>query len=362
MKKKILVLEPYFGGSHRQFLEGLAKNVEADFYWLTLPARKWKMRMQLSAYWFYGEIEKNREEFKNSDVILCSTFVDVAVLRSLLSRIAWWDNGTRILTYFHENQFAYPNQIADSSIHQFTAINFGSAVASDKIGFNSRFNRDSFLDGCRKYLKKAADMNLVKVVENLEEKSSVLYPGIDFTAIDKKDRKHNNSLPVIIWNHRWEHDKGPESFFAALYNLKERGVQFKLIVLGESFRYQPACFKEAEERLADELIHFGYADSFEEYIVLLTQGDIVVSTSLHEFYGISVIEAVRAGNYPVLPERLSYPELFDDQFLYGEGQLEDVLQRILKSRKLFDGEKVCKMTDQFSWDAMKSKYENWLFG
>ncbi len=41
--------------------------------------------------------------------------------------------------------------------------------------------------------------------------------------------------------------------------------------------------------------------------------DILPVTSIHEFFGISVMEAIYCGCYPILPRRLTYPELFDDQ-------------------------------------------------
>ncbi|MGL4651339.1 MAG: glycosyltransferase, partial [Caldilineaceae bacterium] len=50
-------------------------------------------------------------------------------------------------------------------------------------------------------------------------------------------------------------------------------------------------------------------ESRAEYEVLLSQAALVVSTADHEFFGISLLEAVLAGAFPLLPKRLSYPEL-----------------------------------------------------
>ena len=50
-QKHILVLESYYGGSHKSFLDGLQAHLPVHLTLVTLPARKWKMRMQLAAPW-----------------------------------------------------------------------------------------------------------------------------------------------------------------------------------------------------------------------------------------------------------------------------------------------------------------------
>lgn len=48
---RVLLVEPYGGGSHQIFLEGLQRHLAGDFLFesLTLPARGWKWRMRLAA-------------------------------------------------------------------------------------------------------------------------------------------------------------------------------------------------------------------------------------------------------------------------------------------------------------------------
>lgn len=359
--KSVLVLEPYYGGSHKHFLDGLQEKIPAKYTLFTLPARKWKMRMQLSAPWFASKIEELPLFRRKFDTVLCSTFVDVGMLRALLIRIEGWNSNTRFLTYFHENQFGYPRQPGDKFFFQFTAINFNSALASDRIAFNSHYNRESFLSHCKKYVKSAADMELSWTLDSLKRKSEVLYPGIDFSAIDNSGKKADNRVPVIVWNHRWEHDKNPDEFFDGLAELEENKVEFKLILLGQSFLTWPKCFDKARIRFKKNIVHSGFAESYFKYVSLLQQGDIVVSTSLHEFYGIAIIEALRAGCVPVLPARLSYPELFEKNFLYNEGEFVKCLRHALLSRDRLDTLEVKRLTDKFSWDTLSGRYEKWLF-
>ena len=97
-------------------------------------------------------------------------------------------------------------------------------------------------------------------------------------------------------------------------------------------------------------------------MALLKQGDIVVSTADHEFFGIAVLEAVRAGCRPLLPGKLSYPELFPPEFLYEQGGFAGRLTALLKSKTRMVDEEVMSLTDRFSWPSLADRYEEWLTG
>ena len=359
--KRILVVEPYYGGSHQQFIEGLINNVPAEYMILSLPARKWKMRMQLSAPWFIRKIEQMEASERHFDVVLFSTFIDVAVFKALSVSLDNWNHSCTYLIYFHENQFSYPGVLPKRSNHQFTSINFTSALVADLVAFNSHFNRANFLAQCRDYTRKAIDMDVQEEVNRIESKSVTLYPGIDFREIDRlsvlsKD-EHN---PLIIWNHRWEHDKNPEEFFDVLSRLQKGKIPFRLAVLGQRFSRQPACFDAAKKNFEKNIIHFGYIENRIEYYRLLVQGSIVVSTALHEFYGIAILEAVRAGCVPVLPDRLSYQELFDGAYLYDDGMLFEHLKDALRGRPALSKATSKKLTDRYSWQSLAEQYRCWL--
>ena len=358
IKKHILLVEPYFGGSHKAFLEGLQAHVHLDFTVLSLPARKWKMRMQVAAPWMAQQIDELYRQGSRFDGILCSTFIDVAVLRSMLA-----GQGLHIplAVYFHENQFAYPGQVQDPASHQFTNINWTTALVADTLFFNSRFNLESFLSGITFLLKKAVDVDLQSTLELIKKKSVVLYPGIDFSALDRAERKAGQpTQPVIVWNHRWEHDKDPETFFEAVFGLQQQGVDFKLVILGQHFRNQPEIFAQAQKKLADHILHFGYAESLDEYAALLQQGDVVVSTARHEFFGIAILEAVRSGCRPLVPDRLSYRELYPGEYRYSQAQFSDALKKVLKKQSSGQRENYKNLARRFSWPRVARLYEDHL--
>lgn len=356
----ILLLEPYYGGSHKSFLKGMQKYVPFDFTLITLPARKWKMRMQLSAPWLAEKVVEQVESGTRFDGILCSTFVDVALLKTLLCKK---NILLPIFVYFHENQFAYPNQLQDKSMYQFTALNFTTALAADKIAFNSKYNFDTFISGVEGYLKKAADMDVMHMVAQIKAKSRVLYPGVDFNAFNQDvscESEKTSCSPVIIWNHRWEHDKDPETFFEVLFEFAKQNVDFKLIVLGQSFARQPSIFSEAREQLDKHIIHFGYVKDRQEYLRLLSCGDVVVSTARHEFYGIAVLEGVRSGCLPIVPDRLAYCELFPEKYRYTDGRLGPFLKRTLSNFRSLTKKESMEMTEKHSWKNLAGQYQQWM--
>ena len=355
-KLNILVLEPYHGGSHKSFLSGLQKHISFNYHLMTLPARKWKWRMRLAAPYFADRLHKSNKRY---DRILCSTFLDVATFRGLAPS---WCREVPVLTYFHENQFVYPVQVDDERDFHFALTNMTTALASDRLAFNSGYNHNTFVHGIEKLMKKSHDLKLASAIKTIKSKSTVLHPGIDFSVIDRAEEPERSGPPVIVWNHRWEHDKNPELFFNTLVALDKKGIDFRVIVLGESFKEHPSVFETVQKSLLKKILQFGYAKTRSEYAAWLRRGDIVVSTASHEFYGISIIEAVRAGCRPLLPDKLSYPELFPSDCLYKEKDLLHYLKEEIANSRRLSKKQSLKLTNKYSWDTLASDYISWIYG
>ncbi|MBN2626479.1 MAG: DUF3524 domain-containing protein [Spirochaetales bacterium] len=318
---KILFLESFYGGSHRDFADSFAQHSRHDITLITLPARHWKWRQGGSALAFCDELDKRGEQFTDYDGIFLTGLSDLNLLKSLRPL-------PPVLLYMHESQFHYPLGEGEKQDYHYGLKDFTNMLAANEVVFNSRYHGETFMEECCRFLKMMPDFSPVKQWEKLKENWSFVYPG--FSPGPGHDRVTSMEPPVILWNHRWEHDKNPEGFLSFLRRLTAKGHSFRLIILGERFRNYPSAFDIIGDEFGRNIIHSGYLPSREDYWDLLYRSDYVVSTSGQENFGISVVEAIWAGALPLLPRRLSYPEILGEDFanyLYtGE---DDLINRFL---------------------------------
>jgi glycosyltransferase involved in cell wall biosynthesis len=320
----ILIIEPYFTGSHASWAEGYRAASRHNVEILALDGRSWKWRMH------GGAVTLGRrfmEEGRAPDLILATDMLDLTTFLSLTrTRTA----GIPTAVYFHENQFTYPWSPGDRDVLRgrdlhYGFINYASALAADRVFFNSRYHMDSFFAALEGYLKGLPDNNELSTIEIIKKKSQVLYLGMDLVrlkAAAPASAPAASGPALILWNHRWEYDKNPGEFFEALYALEERSMDFEVAILGEDFSKRPKEFEAARVRLGPKVVHFGFVEDLASYASWLKRADILPVTSKHDFFGCSVIEALYMGCIPILPNRLAYPEhIPEDQhhlYLYDD--------------------------------------------
>jgi len=226
--------------------------------------------------------------------------------------------------YMHENQAAYPRghtlpEAGQRDVH-FALTNLTSILAADLVIFNSEWNRRSFAEGIAAVLAHAPDARLDDPLRRLDQRSTVIWPPVEpppgeiggsDTGIrgspGAADRVLHNPTRVV-WPHRWEHDKGPETLLRLAHRYTEP-ANLRWTILGEQFRDVPPAMAEFRRRMGHRIDHMGFEPDRRRYWQRLASGDWVLSTARHEFFGIAVVEALLAGCLPWLPDRLSYPEL-----------------------------------------------------
>ena len=293
------------------------------------------------------------------DLILASSMMDLSTFCALTrERLA----DVPVAMYFHENQLSYPQSRRQNHGWRYGFINYVSALCADANFFNSRFHLNDFLAQLPRMLKHFADYNELETIDQIRAKSSVLPLGIDLRRFDQhKARSKSGAPPIILWNHRWEHDKDPATFVESMIALADGGYEFQLVITGERFGELPESFKRAQSRLGDRIIQLGYVDSFEEYARLLWRADYVVSTARQEFFGLSVCEAIYCGCIPILPDRLNYPDLITEELkpycLYQRDRLKAQMRFHLDGDLALDTTALRDKIADFDWRLMAPRYD-----
>ena len=356
----LCLVEPYHTGSHQAWADGYQAHSRHEVRLLALPGRFWKWRMQGGAITLARQA---RSLDPLPDLILASDMLNLPVFLALSDdRIT----SVPVALYFHENQITYPLQPGEKRDLHYGFINVVSALRADALFFNSAYHQETFFDELPRLLKHFPDYNELWVVDALPAKAQVLPLGLDLARFDAhRPERPNRGRPVLLWNHRWEYDKDPETFFRAVYTLADEGLDFGIMLLGESFRNQPGEFLEARQRLSGRIVHFGYAEDAADYGRLLWQADVVVSTARHEFFGAAIVEACYCGCFPILPRRLSYPELIP-AVQHGACLYEDFdgLLARLRHAILHVGEirtfSLQPHMARFDWQQMAPRYDQLL--
>jgi glycosyltransferase involved in cell wall biosynthesis len=311
---RILLLSAYRSDSHAVWADWLQGNIPGvEWQVLELPGRHFAWRIRGNPLSWIDEIPEDPP-----DLVLATSMVDLATVRGLhphLAKVPAW-------YYFHENQFAYP--VSDRQVTSIEAcmVQVYGALAAERVLFNSAFNRDSFLDGLSELLKRLPDGVPAGVRERLETRCEVLpVPIAPVPAAGQRDHK------LVVWNHRWEYDKAPERFAAAMLDLAASGIEFRLALLGRRPHTPPPALRQLRQDLADRIVADGYLPG-PEYRRLLGRAGLVVSTAIHEFQGISMLEAASAGVRPLVPDALCYPEQYPPEYRYPAGNHQALVERL----------------------------------
>ncbi|XP_047725439.1 glycosyltransferase-like domain-containing protein 1 isoform X11 [Prionailurus viverrinus] len=360
----ILIIEAFYGGSHKQLADLLQEELE-DCVLYSLPAKKWHWRARTSALYFSQNIpisEQYRILFASSVLNL----TELTALRPDLGKL-------KKILYFHENQLVYPVKKCQERDFQYGYNQILSCLVADVVVFNSVFNMESFLTSIGKFMKLIPDHRPKDLESIIRPKCQVIYFPIRFPDVSRFMPKHKTIHLQKILNLKGNGGAAPS--MTPAFHQEQKGSENLL----KNFNSESGpCNAAQQENLGSSLTQ-------EPDLRMCHSSDN--SSSLHEedkqnttsspcdiFGGIDDpqrplhivwphrwLEAVYCGCYPLCPKDLVYPEIFPAEYLYSTPeQLSKRLQNFCKRpdiirKHLYKGE----MTP-FSWAALHGKFRSLL--
>lgn len=357
----IWMLDPFHAGSHASWSRGMMASLKREGHRVTLhtlPGRHWKWRMHGAAATWAPVMA----EHAPPDVILTTDMCDVAQLRGLMPR-AWSD--VKIVTMFHENQLTFPWSPEDPDAsngrdNTYAYINLTSALASDKVWFNSEHHRQAFLAEVEPWMKRMPKPHLRGLGKLIESKSDVMPLGLDFHDWPRPQNPQPDvasiDVPVILWNHRWAWDKGTDAWIAFVHTVLERDLAAEFVVLGESFGRVPEGWENLRERMGSRCLHWGYVENQDDYIQWLWRATLAPIHPHQEYFGLSVVEAMRCQTIPWVPCEHAYQETMPDGHLYlpAETWADEICQKRWKSWPI-SLDRYEQKALEYSWPAQGSR-------
>ena len=111
------------------------------------------------------------------------------------------------------------------------------------------------------------------------------------------------------------------------------------------------------------IIKWGYQKSIKDYIDCLFMSDIIPVTSNHDFFGISIMEAVFCDVWPILPDRLSYKELFKNKghtenIYNNDNQLITKIEAAIKNIHHIRNQSLKKVAQKYDWKRLARNYDD----
>lgn len=312
-KQKVLILDPFLGHSHKSFWNAVKGRSKHDIEIYPFNDSNWKLASGLSGHVVIDS---------SPDVFLCSDYFDISVFKALNPSLA----DVPFICYFHENQFEYPVQLNRQTTEQrdmhYGLINYRNVLLADRVIFNSKWNHDSFIRGLKNFRRRLPakfrnDIDIKTFEEKISE-SSTIFPLTEKIEIIKsntnKNKNKTKSAPLkILWNHRWEFDKGTDELIELYKSIIHQDMDVHLNVCGKNHNNSQLADR-LQDISRDKVTIKDWVEDGTPYIELIQQSDVILSTSKHEFFGLSVLEGILAGLVPLLPNALSYPELYADIF------------------------------------------------
>jgi len=140
---RVLLVEPYLGGSHAQWAEGLRRHSGHEVVLVGHEGRYWRWRMRGGPVTLAERAAEAVAAHGRPDLVLVSGMTDLAAFCGL-SRS--WLGATPVALYLHESQLLHPRRPGDGTGVEGVFANWRSMVAADHVFVATRYHREALLD------------------------------------------------------------------------------------------------------------------------------------------------------------------------------------------------------------------------
>lgn len=230
----------------------------------------------------------------------------------------------------------------------------GAMTVVDRVHFFSDFSKRITLQRAKEYLSD-------KQIDVIDKKSQVMPLPIELSALDSTDQVREHAIQPLhlLYNHRLDPDKGYLIFLKALDAIHEKGIEFRLYLCGQpSSSSRDPLVQKYLQRWGSKVLHYGLVTDRQRYKDILYDSDIVINTC-EEVMGISMIEAVYCGCWPVIFDDGALPDIFGtDCHKYKTTEdLVQLLQMVLTAQS-WKRNKARHRVVGFDWKLQASAYKD----
>ncbi|CAE1296721.1 unnamed protein product [Acanthosepion pharaonis] len=290
-----LLIEPFCGGSHKQLIDQLIQDIP-DCSSFTLPGKKWHWRARTSSVYFSQIIPKNNGN--------CNLVADTLVFNSQYNKNSFLENISTFLKLIPDYR---PRNLAEKLAPKCKVVHFplslpplhvnssafcktmpgeqveisdenlltdkensclANSLATDYLAslqvdnYPSSTQKRSLDEGCLSGLvsKCSKLSNADQEDGNLQEKAEEKNENNDNIPSVPPSIEPESKPLHIVWPHRWEHDKDPDTLFEVLLKLHEDGLEFFVSVIGQTFTDVPSVFAESQTNLLSHIKNWGYVE------------------------------------------------------------------------------------------------------
>lgn len=194
----------------------------------------------------------------------------------------------------------------------------------------------------------------IEVMQNGIEYDPPVNKGSDRTEVNRRLRLDDSEL-VFIYVGQMVWQKNTRVLLESLSVLKEKGLDFKMLMVGEGYALSELKTLAKELELGDRIIFTGNIEDREFLRKLYCRADFLLFPSLYDTFSLVVREAASQGCPALLIEKSNASEGVTDEVngILAENRPESIASRVLK---VLETPELLKKVGE---NAQKTLYVSW---